>query len=391
MDGQLTDPHHARERAYRRALEVADRLLGELEGFPHTTRHGCWRVSAEGRWTAGFWIGLIWLLYLEVGDERVRDAATHWLGKLRFRETDTTTHDMGFLFEPSFVRGFNITGEQDFRDAGIQAARSLATRFHSVGGYIQAWDESEDPIHCGRTIVDTVMNLPLLIWAARAADEPNLAAVAEQVAQTTAHYHVRSDGSTYHVVDFGPGSGRPLRSITHQGYADESCWSRGQAWALYGFCKLHLLTGDLRWLDVSQRVADFFLTHLPEDNLPYWDFRLPDTAGEPRDSSAAAIAASALLDLATCAHHVDASTRYRRGAERLLDALILNCLSQSASGQQGILLHATHDRPRNSAVDESIIFGDHYFVEALTKLLHPDRRPLLDAVGDRAIKAPRGA
>lgn len=372
----------ALEDAYGYALTVVERLLRELDEFPHTTSEGRWRVSGHGRWTAGFWVGLIWLLYLERRDERVRQAASDWLNRLAPRQWDTTTHDMGFLFEPSFVRGYCISSEPAYRATAVQAARSLATRFHEPGDYIQAWDEREDPVHRGRTIVDTVMNLPLLIWATEVTGEAGFADVASRVADTTARHHVREDGSTYHVVDFDPVTGRVVRATTHQGYADESCWSRGQAWALYGFCKLFLLTRETRWRDVSRRLADFFLAHLPPDQLPYWDFRLPDLAGEPRDSAAAAIAASGLLDLATCVDAADAA-RYRTGGERLLTALAGTCLSRDVTGQQGILLHGTVDKPRNSAVDESIIYGDHFFVEALTKLLRPERRSLLDTIGNR--------
>lgn len=375
-------PYAELEDAYAYALDVVDRLLAELPAFPHTTDRGRWRTSEHGRWTAGFWIGLIWLRYLERPASQLRAAAERWLARLAPRRWDTTTHDMGFLFEPSFVRGYRVTGQAAWRDVAVQAARSLATRYHEPGGYIQAWDEAEDPIHRGRTIVDTVMNLPILIWAGREVGEPRLAEIAERVAATTLRHHVRPDGSTYHVVDFDPESGRAVRYTTHQGYSDESCWSRGQAWAFYGFGKLYLQTGDRRWRDASRRLADFFLDHLPADSLPYWDFRLPDTAGQPRDSSAAAIAASGLFDLAAAADDEPAvRERYRAAALRLLTALVRDCLSRGVPGQQGILLHGTVDKPRNSAVDESIIYGDHYFVEALTKLLRPERRPLLDAVG----------
>lgn len=369
------------EDAYHYSLEVVERLLGELDEFPHTTDRGRWRVSAHGRWTAGFWVGLIWLLYLERGDERIKREAERWLAKLAPRQYDTTAHDMGFLFEPSFVRGYRITWSGDYRAVAVQAARSLASRFREPGGYIQAWDEAEDPIHRGRTIVDTVMNLPLLTWAAGVGGDPRLHEIARRVAQTTAHYHVRPDGSTYHVVDFDPETGQAVRFTTHQGCSEESCWSRGQAWALYGFSKLYLLTSEVRWLEVAQRLADFFLDNLPADGLPYWDFRLPDLGGQPRDSSAAAIAASGLLELAACTSDRQAAERHRAGAECLLGVLVRTCLSRGVPGQHGILLHGTVDKPRDSAVDESIIYGDHYFVEALTKVLRPERRPRLNAVG----------
>ena len=381
--GQPTPPRpdRALEGAYQYALTVVDRLLGELEAFPHTTERGRWRVSAHGRWTAGFWIGLVWLRYLERPTAGLRAEADAWLARLAPRQHDTTTHDMGFLFEPSFVRGYLITGEPAMRDVALQAARSLATRYHGCGGYIQAWDESEDPAHRGRTIVDTVMNLPLLLWAAEVTGEAHLRDIALRTAQTTADHHVRADGSTYHVVDFDPDTGGATRYGTHQGYSDNSCWSRGQAWALYGFCRLSMLTGEARWLETSRRLADFFLAHLPADGLPYWDLLLPSTENEPRDSAAAAIAASGLLDLAAQVPDAHAGAHYRTHAERILEVLTATCLTRGRSAEQGVLLHGTVDRPRDSAVDVSIVYGDHYFVEALTKVLRPERRHLLDAAG----------
>ena len=384
----LPRPDSALEGAYEYALTVVGRLLGELEAFPHTTEHGRWRVSAHGRWTAGFWIGLIWLRYLEQPSPALRADADAWLARLVLRQNDTTTHDMGFLFEPSFVRGYLITGESAMRDVAVQAARSLATRYHARGGYIQAWDESEDPAHRGRTIVDTVMNLPLLAWAADVTGEARLRDIALRTAETTAGHHVRADGSTYHVVDFDPDTGDPIRYGTHQGYSDSSCWSRGQAWALYGFCRLFMVTGEARWLETSRRLADFFLAHLPSDGLPYWDLVLPGTENEPRDSAAAAIAASGLLDLASQAPDEDDRARYWTQAERILEVLTAICLTRGRPAEQGVLLHGTVDRPRGSAVDVSIVYGDHYFVEALTKALRPERRRLLDAAG--AFAAARG-
>jgi unsaturated chondroitin disaccharide hydrolase len=222
------------------------------------------------------------------------------------------------------------------------------------------------------------MSLPLLVWAGETSGQPAMVELARRVVTTIARQHVRPDGSTYQVVDFDLDTGRAVRYGTHQGYSDESCWSRGQAWAVDGFSRLYLMTGEARWLATAEYLADFFLENLPADGLPYWDFRLPDPTSEPRDSSAAAIAASGLLTLALAS---DQSARYCAGALRLLGILASTCLTRGVAGQQGILLHGTDNRPRSSAVDESTIYGDHYFVEALTKLLRPDRRRLLGAVG----------
>lgn len=344
--------------------------LGRLDAFPHTTRHGCWRTSAHGRWTAGHWIGIIWLAYLHAGDADLRDAAYRWAERLEPRKHDTTTHDMGFLFYPSFVRGYRITGDRYFRDVAIEAAHALASRFHTPGNYIQAWDESEDPVHRGRTIVDTVMNLPLLLWAADEENEPALAEIAVAVAETTARYHVREDGSTFHVVDFDPTTGLPVHRGTHQGLADGSCWTRGQAWAIYGFSRLARMAQRRDLQDVARRLADFYVAHLPHNTVPPWDFAAAGP-NEPRDAAAGAIAADGLLDLAAAADDRDEGSRRAEQARALLDVLIAECLSEGHEGQQGLLLHATADRPRNSAVDESLIYGDHYFFESVLRVATP--------------------
>jgi unsaturated chondroitin disaccharide hydrolase len=372
-DGQETSVTGTETARYSQVLDYCvaktRENLARLDAFPHTTRHGRWRTSEHGRWTAGHWVGMIWLAYLRSGDPALLESAYRWSERLEPRKTDTTTHDMGFLFYPSFVRGYRITGDRAFRDAALSAAHSLATRFHDRGDYIQAWDEAEDPIHAGRTIVDTVMNLPLLLWAADEAGESALREIALRVAETTARHHVRSDGSTYHVVDFHPATGEPVRYTTHQGLHDESFWTRGQAWAIYGFSSVARMSGGQEFRQVANRLADFFVEHLQPGQAPPWDFA---AAGrdEPRDAAAGAIAADGLLDLAMTA--ADAAENMRRAdeARRLLDVLIATCI-QGDIEYQGLLRHATADRPRNSAVDESLIYGDHYFFEAIFRAADP--------------------
>jgi unsaturated chondroitin disaccharide hydrolase len=338
--------------------------IAQLDAFPHTTSNGRWRTSEHGRWTAGHWLGIIWLAYLRSGDSFFRDAAYHWAKRLEPRKHDTTTHDMGFLFSLSFVRGYRITGDPYFRDVALTAARSMATRYHPQGGYIEAWDVAEDPVHRGRAIVDTVMNLPLLLWAAEESGDVRFRDIALQVAETTARHHVRRDGSTYHVVDFDPETGEAVRYTTHQGLHDESYWTRGQAWAIYGFATVARLTGRQDLREVADCVAEFFLAKLEPNQPPPWDFAAPEP-DEPRDASAGAIAADGLLDLAATANDPGERSRREDQARQLLDVLIRMCLATEAREHEGLLIHATADRPRNSAVDESLIYGDHYFFEAV--------------------------
>lgn len=340
--------------ALARALDFAVARTREnaarLAAFPHATRGGAWLQSEHGRWTAGFWAGLLWMTYLVTRESGGAERAAVWTRRLRPRAQDTSTHDMGFLFEPSCVRGWTITRAPDYREAALTAAASLASRYRPLGRYIPAWDDPPD----GRTIVDTVMNLSLLFWA-------HHGEIATAVADTTLREHVRADGSTYHVADFDPGTGTVVRRGTHQGWSDESCWSRGQAWALYGFCRVYRWTNEARFLDAARRLADYFVRRLPPDRLPPWDFDAPP--GGPRDTAAGAIAASGLLELDRT------SGGYREAALELLTALS-GCVA--TSGSHGILLHGAADVPRASAVDESLIYGDHYFMEALLKALRPD-------------------
>ena len=347
-----------------------------LQAFPHTTDHGRWRQSEHGRWTAGFWVGALWLAYLTTREAYWASEATDWARRLAPRHDDRTTHDMGFLFQPSFVRGWKITHDPYFRDVALAACAAHASRYHPIGRFIPAWDPSEDPRFAGRTIVDTVMNLPILFWGARVAGRPEWEQIGREAAATIRTHHLRPDGSTIHVVDFDPSTGQVVDRTTHQGYAPDSCWTRGQAWALYGFTQVYGWSQDPRDLAAARQLADYFLAHLPDDRVPYWDFQAPDIPRAPRDSAAGAIAASGLLELARTLGDV-AGEWYRQAGLELLDGLIAQCLSRGAPDQDGILLHATVDLPHQSAIDASTIYGDHYFLEALCKALLPAQWPLL--------------
>jgi len=337
-------------RALAFALKRTDENVRRLTAFPHTTHQGRWTQSSHGRWTAGHWIGLLWIGYLLTREERWAVDAVAWARRLEARCRDTSTHDLGFLFELSFVRGWSITQDPYYRDIALEAAESLLTRYRPRGQYIRAWDHGPD----GRAIIDTSMNLSLLFWADRAD-------IATSVADTILREHLRSDGSTYHVVDFDPQTGQVIRRGTHQGWSEESCWSRGQAWAIYGLTRTYGWTREQRFLSAAQAAADYFLRRLPPSWIPPWDFDAP--AGGPADTSAAAIAASGLLDLARTVGG------YGNAALEILQALS-GCLADSQS--QGILLHGAGNVPQSDAVDESLIYGDYYFVEALCKALHPN-------------------
>jgi unsaturated chondroitin disaccharide hydrolase len=362
--------------AFALGVEITSANLKQLEEFPHTTDRGKWKQSRHGRWTAGFWIGLLWLSYLSTGESNWRNKAEEWARRLECRKYDHFTHDMGFLFQPSFVRGYSATGDEYFRNVALCACSSLASRYNPVGRFIPAWDVSEDQIFSGRTIVDTAMNLPILYWGTRNGGDAKWADIADNVAATIRKHHVRHDGSTFHVVDFNPMRGTAVSYTTHQGYAANSCWSRGQAWAIYGFSQLYGLTKNPDDLETAKCMADYFMNHLPDDVIPYWDFEAPNIPYEPKDSAAAAIAASGLLELNRV---LGGDSTYLSVAKEILLVLAADYMNmdKDALNQQGILLKGAVDVPRGSAIDESIIYGDHYFMEALFKLLYPEKWPVL--------------
>ncbi|OLD58487.1 MAG: hypothetical protein AUI33_17580 [Ignavibacteria bacterium 13_1_40CM_2_61_4] len=244
----------------------------------------------------------------------------------------------------------------------IQGARSLATRYSPIVGCTRSWNNRHFPV-----IIDNMMNLEILFWAARHGGDPAWYDMAVSHALKTRQNHVRADGSTYQVVDYDPNTGAVLAKETVQGYSTESTWSRGQALAVYGFTMTYRETGDTRFLDTARQVADYFVDHLPADRVPYWDFEAPNIPNEKKDSSAAAIAASGLLELSTLVPEGASRTRYREAAFQILESLCSPAYLAEGTTSSGILLHGVGNKPSNSEVDVSLIYGDYYFIEALMR------------------------
>jgi unsaturated chondroitin disaccharide hydrolase len=308
------------------------------------------------------------LLYRRTRDGRLLDLAreaedelVRMLGDERLYRLD---HDVGFQFVPTAVARHKLTGDPEARRRGFLAAALLMSRFNPAGGFIEAWNDDENR---GVVIVDTLMNLPLLFWAAAELGQPRFRNVAEAHADLAMTHVVRPDGSTNHIVRFDQRTGERLEVLGGQGYAPDSRWSRGQAWALYGFALAHRYTGRSDYLETAQRVADSFLAALPPEGVPPWDFCAPDAATAPRDSSAGAIAAAGLLQLSRAPALGDGD-RYRQAGADLLRALYERCFSGDDPRQDGILLHATGELPLGKFVDVSLIYGDFFYLEALGML-----------------------
>jgi unsaturated chondroitin disaccharide hydrolase len=356
----------------QRALSYAVGRIAELAetatGFPHATEAGKWQYTENGGWTGGFWPGRLWLAYVATGDGRYASEARKWCVRLAPRQYDTTTHDLGFLFYPTYVTGYRLTGEKALRYGALAAVETLTRRFNVKGGFFQAWGDLDDPHRRGRTIVDTMMNLDLLFWATAQTGEHRFVDMAVRHARTCQACHVRPDGTTAHVYDFDPDSGAPIGQNTHQGLSPTSCWARGQAWAMYGFTTCFRRTGDLEFMATARRLSDWFLDHLPPDRVPYWDFDSPDIPDDVRDSSAGAIAACGLLDLATTARE----PAYRSAALEIVSSLAEYYSSRAQPDGDGILLHATGAKPLGKEIDVSLTYGDYYYLEALLRILKPE-------------------
>lgn len=364
---------------YQRGLTKVNYMFNELKGqFPHITEKGKWLTSPAGHWTGGFWTGLLWMhgLYPDRGGQRMEMALDQAM-KLVPRADDNKTHDMGFIFGPSCVWGSRLTVNNDLVLLALKGANNLKHLYAPQSNVIYAWDE---PSYRGISIVDTVMNLPILIWASEKSKETQLKDIAVKVAEQISINHIREDFSTYHVVAWNPETHQIVQKSTHQGYSSDSCWSRGQAWALYGFANMYRYTRKERFLSVAQSLAEYFWNHLDEENkLPKWDFIFQNKTDEPVDASAAAIAASGILLISQIlkGNNNNDYTKWRTRGEELLEALVKNCFYYRLD-EYGILRNVTVDKPHNSGIGESSIYGDYYFMEAIFRILNENNPKALN-------------
>lgn len=325
-------------------------------------------VGGNSGWTTGFWTGALWLAYDLTGDAQYRQIAETQVESFKERlrdRIDTDHHDLGFLYTLSCVAAHKLTGDEAAKETALKAADQLMTRFLPGAGVIQAWGSLDDPEQRGRTIIDCLMNLPLLYWATRESGDGRYHEAAHRHAQQAATYLVREDASTFHTYYFDAHTGAPRYGDTHQGYRDDSCWARGQAWGVYGFVLSYAYTRDPVFLETACWVADYFLAHLPKDLVAYWDLAFTDGSDEERDSSASAIAVCGLLELVRWLPEGEAE-RYERAAHDILASLSEGYAAPPESN--ALLLHGVYGKPNGSGIDEANLWGDYFYLEALTRL-----------------------
>ncbi|MDO7172535.1 glycoside hydrolase family 88 protein [Mariniflexile sp. AS56] len=317
-------------------------------------------------WTSGFFPGELWMMYDLTDNAIWKERAIKYTEYLESEQFNTGTHDVGFMMYCSYGHGYKTTGSSKYKDILIQTAKSLASRYNPTLKSIRSWDHSTS-LYTFPVIIDNMMNMELLLWASQETGDPYYKNIAINHTNTTLKNHFRGDNSSYHVVDYSPEKGEIIKKVTNQGYADESAWSRGQAWGLYGFTVMYRATKDEAYLKQAERIAKFILSHknLPEDKIPYWDFDAPKLPNEPRDASAAAIIASGLYELAGYSKN---SIEYLEVADTMLKSLSTEKYLNKKGTKYGFLLsHSTGNWPRNSEIDEPIVYADYYYLEALNR------------------------
>jgi len=317
-------------------------------------------------WCSGFYPGIFWQLAKATDDDKWEQIAKVFTAKLEQEKYNGITHDMGFKMFCSYGNGYAQTYDPDYREILITSANTLITRFNKNVGCIRSWNHNADkwdfPV-----IIDNMMNLELLFWATKETGDPIYYNIAVKHAETTMENHFRADNSSYHVIDYNPETGRVENRHTHQGYSDDSSWSRGQAWGLYGFTMVYRETKDKKFLVQAENIADYIISHpnLPKNKIPYWDFNAPNIPNEPYDASAAAIMASALYELS---NYSTKKAKYLKVADKILETLSSpEFLAEPGSNQGFLLKHSTGSKPHNSEIDVPIIYADYYFVEALLR------------------------
>ncbi len=335
--------------------------------FPYIGEGDGYVLGENNHWMASFWTGELWLAYVVTKDDFFKEAAEKHLASFRHRLDNNIdlSHDLGFLYTLSARTQYQLTGDEKARQLGLEAADKLIERFNTVGEYIQAWKAIGHKEEAGRFIVDCMMNLPLLYWATYESGNPRYAEIANKHAHTTLKYIVRPDYSTVHTYFLNPETGEDIGPKTQQGYADGSLWSRGQAWAIYGFTLAANWSNDSSFESAAMKIADRFLEEITPDYVPLWDFRLDEDAIQCVDTSAGAIAAMGMWQLAKRLTDIKQAEHYRSEAIRLIDALLGAAFDIESKLVNGLLRGSTYHANIPAHTEQFMLFGDYYFFEAL--------------------------
>lgn len=377
-----------KEEARRSIKEVVERASSQMDWQvklidktgkvlnPRTVYNGKIEYIPIDDWTSGFFPGSLWYMYDLTKDKKWIDYGVKHTENLDSVKYLKWHHDIGFMINCSYGNAYRVTQNPAYKEVIMEAARSLITRYRPAAGVLQSWDEDRGwqatrgwmcPV-----IIDNMMNLELLFEATKLSGDSTFHKIAVHHADTTLKYHFRDDYSTYHVIDYDKIKGGVRKKNTAQGYADESAWARGQAWALYGFAICYRETKDQRYLDQCRNIYHFLFNHknMPQDLVPYWDFDAPNIPHEPRDASAASVIASALYELST----FDNSQEYKKTADKIMESLSGDAyLALIGTNGNFVLMHSVGSIPHDSEIDVPLNYADYYFLEALTRKIELEK------------------
>nr|WP_262916840.1 glycoside hydrolase family 88 protein [Aestuariivivens insulae] len=355
-------------------LEIAVPKLTDLTKHPRLieTNETEWKEVPNGRlvWTSGFYPGILWYMYDLSGDKKWEAEAIKRTEVFEDFKTITEHHDIGFMMFPAYGNGYTIGHKEAYKDILLTSAASLASRFNPNVGTIKSWSNKMHPRWKQHiTIIDNMLNLELLFWATKHGGDQKFYDIAVKHAETTMKHHFREDYTSWHVLEYDSITGEVLNKNTKQGYADDSRWSRGQAWGVYGYTMMYRETKDKKFLDFAKKITDKYLSLLPEDYVPCWDFDVANDPKEEKDASAAAVVASALLELSTYMDNQEDKNRYFNAALKMLTSLGSEAYS-GVDKADSFLLHSTGAKSLGHEIDVALIYADYYYIEALSRLKH---------------------
>jgi len=346
-----------------REIAIAKQGKPELVS-PRTLENGQLKLTPSKDWVSGFFPGELWYLYEYTHDKKWLEQAKAFTANIEKEKTNAGTHDMGFKIYCSIGNGYRLTKDSHYKEVILQSAKTLSTRFNKTAGVIRSWDYREKwkyPV-----IIDNMMNLELLFEATKLSGDSSFYRIAVSHANNTMKNHFRPNFSSYHVVGYDSVHGGVINKTTHQGYADNSAWARGQGWGLYGYTMCYRETKDPIYLKQAENIAKFILNNknMPKDMVPYWDFDAPKIPNEERDASAGSLIASALYELAGYSKN---NKQYIAAADKIMASLTNAYRSLIGENKGFILLHSTGSRPSNSEVDVPLNYADYYYLEALLR------------------------
>ena len=362
------------DRGLKASTEQALLMAKELETqngrLPKTiNKEGKLETSDYSWWCSGFFPGELWYLYEYNPTPEMKKYAEMYTDRVEEVKHITYSHDVGFMLYCSYGNGYRLTGKPEYKDVMLTGANSLATRYDERVGAIRSWDFNKK-IWQFPVIIDNMMNLEFFSWASKASGDDRFRKMAISHADKTMLHHFRDDYSCYHVVSYDTLSGQPHFKGTHQGYADNSAWARGQAWALYGYTMMYRETGKTEYLEQARKVASYIKNHpnLPDDKIPYWDFDAPDIPAAPRDASAAAVMASGLIELSQLDKSKEGADWLELAEMQIRSLSSPEYLAEPETNGGFILKHSVGNYNKNSEVDVPLSYADYYYVEALLRL-----------------------